>query len=172
VKEAKKKGISRVHGFFVIGSPGETAKDIIKTFRFAARLQLDTFGFNRLSVYRGTPLWKEYVDRAIIEDRRDWYKSFKCCDIDPTTLSTGRVNRLRMMGYALLFTCRIFGRPVQTWHLLQTFKRYMKMSAIVKLLSSPFRLQTLSRKAELPARMVDLGLEQPVRRVLSPTTLR
>ena len=61
---------SKVHGFFVIGSPGETEKDIMASFRFAARLKLDTFGFNRLCAYRGTPLWQEYVDRGIIDDER------------------------------------------------------------------------------------------------------
>lgn len=162
VGEAKKQGISRVHGFFVVGSPDETADDIIKTFQFAARLHLDTFGFNRLSVYRGTPLWKEYVDRAIIDDQKDWYKSFKCCDIDPTTLPAGSVNRLRMLGYALLFACRIFGRPIQTYHLLKTFSRHMKLSALIKLLSSPFRWQNITRKPVLPAKMLDAGLARSV----------
>ncbi len=162
VGEAKKQGISRVHGFFVVGSPDETADDIIKTFQFAARLRLDTFGFNRLSVYRGTPLWKEYVDRAIIEDQKDWYKSFKCCDIDPTTLPADSVNRLRMLGYALLFACRIFGRPIQTYQLLKTFGRHMKLSALIKLLSSPFRWQNITRKPVLPAKMLDAGLARSV----------
>jgi anaerobic magnesium-protoporphyrin IX monomethyl ester cyclase len=163
VGEAKRHGIARVHGFFVIGSPGETADDIMKTFQFATRLQLDTFGFNRLSVYRGTPLWKEYVARAIIEDKRDWDKSFKCCDIDPTTLPTVVVNRLRMIGYAYLFICRIFGRPIKTCCLLQTFSRYMKRSDLIKLLYSPFRWRKVSRKPDLPAKMIDCGLDQPVR---------
>ena len=44
-----------VHGFFVIGCPGETAEDI-QDLRFAARLELDTFGFNRLAVYRDAAL--------------------------------------------------------------------------------------------------------------------
>ena len=69
VSEAKRQGIERVHGFFVISSPGETKQDVMASFRFAARLQLDTFGFNRLCAYRGTPLWREYVDRGIIDDR-------------------------------------------------------------------------------------------------------
>jgi radical SAM superfamily enzyme YgiQ (UPF0313 family) len=68
VREAKRQGIARVHGFFVVGSPDETEADIIDSFRFAARLELDTFGFNRLCVYRGTPLWQEYVARGIIDD--------------------------------------------------------------------------------------------------------
>ena len=39
----------------------------------------------------------------------------------------------------------------------------MKSSDMFKLLSSPFRRRTLNRKPELPARMIDLGLTEPVR---------
>jgi len=168
VNEAKRQGIERAHGFFLVGSPGETEEDIKESFRFAARLKLDTFGFNRLCVYRGTPLWQEYIDRGIIDDERDWYKWFKCSDIDPTILPSEVVNRARMKGFALLFLRRIFVRPIQTYKLVRTFGRYMKASDIFKFLSAPFRRRTLTRKPELPARMIDLGLEAPDRETVSP----
>ncbi|MCL4789757.1 MAG: B12-binding domain-containing radical SAM protein [Verrucomicrobia bacterium] len=163
VREAKRQGIARVHGFFVVGSPDETRADILESFRFAARLELDTFGFNRLCAYRGTPLWQEYVARGIIDDARDWHKWFKCSDIDPTTLPSAEVNRLRAKRYGLLFLHRIFKRPIRTWKLLRSFGRHMKTADLIKLLSSPFRRRSLTRKAELPARMLDLGLEEPDR---------
>ncbi len=163
VSEAKRHGIDRVHGFFVISSPGETEEDILASFRFAARLKLDTFGFNRLCAYRGTPLWQEYIDRGIIDDARDWHKWFKCSDVDPTVLPSARVNRLRMKGYALLFARRLFGRPLRTYNLLRLFGRHMKKADLLKLLWSPFQRRTLSRKPDLPARMMDLGLEEPER---------
>ena len=169
VSEAKRHGIERVHGFFLIGSPGETEKDIISSFRFAARLKLDTFGFNRLCAYRGTPLWQEYVSRGIIDDERDWHKWFKCSDIDSTVLPSMRVNRVRMKGYALLFAYRIFGRPILTYKLLRMFGRHMKRFDLLKLLWSPFRRRTLSRTPELPALMIDLGLAEPVRDNVSIT---
>ena len=125
------------------------------SFRFAARLKLDTFGFNRLCAYRGTPLWQEYVDRGIIDDDRDWQKWFKCSDIDPTILPSQVVNRARQKGYMLLFAKRIFLRPFQTIKLLRRFGRYMKGADILKLLWSPFRKRTLTLKPELPARMID-----------------
>jgi radical SAM superfamily enzyme YgiQ (UPF0313 family) len=165
VREAKRVGIERVHGFFVVGSPGETEDDILESFRFAARLDLDTFGFNRLCSYRGTPLWQEYVARGIIDDERDWHKWFKCSDIDPTALPSATVNRLRAKGYGLLFLHRIFRRPIRTWKLLRAFGNHMKTSDIIALLASPFRRRTLTRKPELPARMIDAGLEEPVRTV-------
>jgi radical SAM superfamily enzyme YgiQ (UPF0313 family) len=163
VSEAKRCGIERAHGFFLVGSPDETEADILESFRFAARLKLDTFGFNRLCVYRGTPLWKEYLDRGILDDERDWDKWFKCSDIDPTVLPSETVNRARQKGYALLFAHRLFFRPWQTWKLLRTLARHMKVSDILKLLSSPFRRRKLNRKPELPARMLELGLNAPVR---------
>src|SRR5512136_125381 len=119
VSEAKRCGIARVHGFFVIGGPGETAADIRETFRYAARLEIDTFGFNRLAVYRGTPLWNEYAARGIVDDDRDWDKTFKCCDIDPDTVPNDEVNRIRMKGYLQLLLHRIATRPVRTWDLLR-----------------------------------------------------
>jgi len=163
VGEAKKHGIERAHGFFLVGSPGETEADILESFRFCARLKLDTFGFNRLCVYRGTPLWQEYLERGILDDDKDWDKWFKCSDIDPTVLPSETVNRARQKGYALLFTHRIFFRPIQTFKLLRTLGRHMKLTDILKLLSSPFRRRTLNRKPELPAKMIDLGLSAPVR---------
>jgi anaerobic magnesium-protoporphyrin IX monomethyl ester cyclase len=167
VSEAKRHGIERVHGFFVISSPGETEKDVMASFRFAARLKLDTFGFNRLCAYRGTPLWAEYVNRGIIDDERDWNKWFKCSDIDPTALSSTAVNRVRMRGYAWLFARRIFGRPIRTYKLLRLFGRHMKKFDLLRLLWSPFCRRNLSRKPELPALMIELGLKGPERSAAS-----
>jgi anaerobic magnesium-protoporphyrin IX monomethyl ester cyclase len=166
IHEAKRHGFKRVHGFFVIGSPEETAEDVLESFRFAAELEIDTFGFNRLCVYRGTPLWKEYVQRGIIDDTRDWQKWFKCSDIDPDILESELLNKLRMKGYALLFAQRIFRHPIQTYILLRNFSRYMKKSDLFKLLSSPFRRRTLSHAADLPASMTDKGQTIPDRKHL------
>jgi radical SAM superfamily enzyme YgiQ (UPF0313 family) len=163
VSEAKKHGIDTAHGFFLVGSPDETEEDIKESFRFAARLELDTFGFNRLCVYRGTPLWHEYLQRGIIDDERDWYKWFKCSDIDPTVLPSETVNQARKKGYLILFSHRVFLRPIKTFKLLRTFARSMAVSDVLKLLWSPFRKRTLTRRPELPALMIDQGLTEPVR---------
>ncbi len=163
VAAAKRHGIETTHGFFLVGSPGESEEDILESFRFAARLKLDTFGFNRLCAYRGTPLWKEYVAKGIIDDELDWKKWFKCSDIDPEILPGELVNLMRKKGYIHLFISRIFYRPFQTIRLLRRFGRHMKGSDIIKLLWSPFRKRTLTVKPELPARMIELGLTAPVR---------
>jgi len=163
VCEAKRHGIDTIHGFFLIGSPEETEEEILESFRFAARLKLDTFGFNRLCVYRGTPLWRDYVERGIIDDKRDWEKWFKCSDIDPNILAGKVLNRARQKGYMMLFASRIFRRPFKTFKLLRRFGRYMKKNDILKLLWSPFRKRTLTLKPSLPSSMTDRGLTAPVR---------
>ena len=160
---AKKHGIATAHGFFLVGSPDETEEDIHESFRFAARLKLDTFGFNRLCVYRGTPLWQEYIDRGIIDDERDWKKWFKCSDIDPTVLPSEVVNQARQKGYRLLFMHRIFTRPIATFKLLRKFSKSMSTGLVLRLLWSPFRKKTFSRQPELPAQMIEQGLIAPVR---------
>ncbi|MDO9532426.1 MAG: radical SAM protein, partial [Deltaproteobacteria bacterium] len=62
---------------------------------------------------------------------------------------------------ALLFARRIFQRPIRTYKLLRTFSRYMKKSDIFKLLYSPFRRRSLSRKPDLSATMLESGLKEP-----------
>jgi len=47
--------------------------------------------------------------------------------------------------------------------LLRTLGRHMKITDVVELLSSPFRRRQLNRKPELPAKMIDLGLTEPIR---------
>jgi radical SAM superfamily enzyme YgiQ (UPF0313 family) len=163
VSEAKRHGVDTAHGFFLVGSPDETEADILQSFRFAARLKLDTFGFNRLCAYRGTPLWKEYIERGIIDDERDWQKWFKCSDIDPTVLPSEVVNRARQKGYLLLFAYRFILRPIRTFTLLRTLTRHMKKTDLLKLLWSPFRKRTLTLKPELPGQMIDQGLTAPIR---------
>ncbi|MEA5114484.1 MAG: radical SAM protein [Geobacteraceae bacterium] len=163
VSEANRCGIENIHGFFLVGSPEETDKEIMKSFHFAARLKLDTFGFNRLRVYRGTPLWQEYVEKGIIDDKRDWKKWFKCTDIDPTTLQEKIVLRTRQKGYLLLFLSRIVLRPFQTMRLLRRFGRHMKLTDILKLLGSPFRKRSLTLEPLLPSPMIDRGMTAPTR---------
>ncbi len=139
VNEAKKHGIKNAHGFFLVGSPEETEAEIIQSFKFAARLKLDTFGFNRLCVYRGTPLWQEYLGRGILDDDRDWDKWFRCSEIDSTVLPGEVVHRARKKGYLILFAHRIFFRPIETYKLLRKFSRYMRFMDVMRLLLSPFR---------------------------------
>jgi anaerobic magnesium-protoporphyrin IX monomethyl ester cyclase len=161
VKHAKKSGIEIVHGFFVVGVPGETVEDIRATMKFAAELPLDTFGFNRLCVYRGTPLWHEFVTRKLVDDAKDWYKYFKCTEIDPTCLSGEVVNAERAKGLRRLFIYKLLHYPRQTFTLLRRFTRYMPMKDILYLLFKPFMGKKKgATKAEQLSVAVEFGLSK------------
>lgn len=156
VNNAKRAGIEIVHGFFVVGSPGETAEDMRQTFRFASKLRIDSFGFNRLCVYRGTPLWKEYVARGLVDDESDWYKYFKCSEIDPTVLSGEEIHTIRTAGLRRLIVYKLTRYPLQSLRLLRRFLAFMPARDVLHLLIKPFlgkksgatRSEVLSRAVE------------------------
>jgi anaerobic magnesium-protoporphyrin IX monomethyl ester cyclase len=158
VTNAKKAGIEIVHGFFVVGNPDETVDDMRATFDFAAKLPLDTFGFNRLCVYRGTPLWHEYVNRGLINEAEDWYKYFKCSAIDPTCLPGEVINDVRRAGLRRLFIYKLLHYPVQTFRLLRRFFRYMPARDVIYLIIKPFLgKRSGATKAEVISRAVEHG---------------
>ena len=156
VTNAKRAGIELVHGFFVVGSPGETVADLRATFDFAARLPLDTFNFNRLCVYRGTPLWNEYIRRNLVDEERDWFKFFKCSEIDSSCLPGEVINRERSAGFRRIFRYKLLHFPLQTIALLRRFTRFMPMRDVIHLILKPFlgqrsgptAAETLSRTVE------------------------
>ncbi len=156
VRNAKKAGIEIVHGFFTVGNPDETVEDMNATFDFASKLPLDTFGFNRLCVYRGTPLWQEYVKRGLVNEATDWYKYFKCSEIDPTCLPGETINSVRQEGLKRLFLYKIFHYPLQTWKLLRRFLRFMPVRDVAYLIAKPFLGQKKgATKAEVLSRAVE-----------------
>ena len=156
VNKAKDAGIEIVHGFFVVGSPDETEADMRQSFKFASKLRIDTFGFNRLCVYRGTPLWQEYVRRGLVNDATDWYKYFKCSSIDPTVLPGEVIHRIRSEEMRKLIIYKLTRHTRQALKLLYRFFRYMPARDVLYLLFKPFLGQKKgATKAEIISRAVE-----------------
>jgi len=156
VDNAKKSGIEIVHGFFVVGIPDETEADLRATFKFASKIRIDSFGFNRMCVYRGTPLWQEYVRRNLVNDAQDWYKYFKCTSIDPTCLPGEEVHRIRSEEMRKLILYKFTHYPIQTFKLLKRFTRHMKLRDVIYLIVKPFLGQKKgATKAEVISRAVE-----------------
>jgi len=156
VNKAKDAGIEIVHGFFVVGSPDETEADMRQSFKFASKLRIDTFGFNRLCVYRGTPLWQEYVRRGLVNDATDWYKYFKCSSIDPTVLPGEVIHRIRSEEMRKLIIYKLTRHTRQALKLLYRFFRYMPARDVLYLLFKPFLGQKKgATKAEVISRAVE-----------------
>jgi radical SAM superfamily enzyme YgiQ (UPF0313 family) len=156
VANAKRAGIEIVHGFFVVGIPDETEEDLRASFRFASKLRIDSFGFNRMCVYRGTPLWQEYVRRGLVNDASDWYKYFKCTSIDPTCLPGEEVHRIRSEEMRKLILYKFTRYPIQTFKLLKRFVRHMPLRDVIHLLVKPFLGKKKgATKAEVISRAVE-----------------
>ena len=156
VRTAKKAGIPIVHGFFLVGTPDEEPEDMIQAFKLAARLPLDTFGFNRLCVYRGSPLWNEYVERGLVNDDEDWYKYFKCSEIDPTCMAGEQINKIRQKGLRFLIIYKLTRYPRQSFWLLRRFWSTMSARDFFYIFAKPFLGQSKgATKAELLTRAIE-----------------
>jgi hypothetical protein len=156
VSSAKKAGIQIVHGFFLVGIPDESEEDLRSTFRFASKIPIDSFGFNRMCVYRGTPLWNEYVQRGLVSDADDWYKYFKCTSIDPTCLPGEEVHRIRSEEMRKLILYKFTHHPRQTFRLLRRFTRHMPLRDVLYLLIKPFLGQ---KKGATRAEVISCAVE-------------
>lgn len=126
------------------------------TFDFASRIRIDSFGSNRLCVYRGTPLWTEYVQRGLVDDNKDWFKYFKCSSIDPTVLPGEEIHRIRTEGLQKLILYKFTHYPLQTLRLLRRFVRYMPLRDVIYLLVKSFLGKKAgATKAEIVSRAVE-----------------
>src|ERR1019366_3457203 len=83
-------------------------------------------------------LWQEYVKRGLVDDIDDWYKYFKCSEIDPTCLAGEVINAERAAGLRRLFGYKLTHYPLQTLRLLRRFTRYMKLRDVIYLIVKPF----------------------------------
>ena len=148
VDNAKKSGIEIVHGFFVLGSLDETEEEMRQSFRLASKLRLDSFLFGRLCVYRGTPLWTEYVHRGLVDEEKDWFKYFNCSQIDPTVLLNEKIIRIQVEELRRLVIYKFLRYPLQTLRLLWRLARYMPGKEFIYMVAK--RLKIPNRAEPIP----------------------
>lgn len=60
------------HGTFIIGSPGETEKDIQETEAFIRKSKLSSFEVYLLVPYPGTPIWNLAEEKGLVSSDMDW----------------------------------------------------------------------------------------------------
>jgi len=128
IRLMKKLKIETV-GFFVIGLPGETKKEIRDTINFACSLGLDDVLFNIASAYPGTDLWRFYNkdDNSSL----DYYARLRPkCAAQPTDLLTiDEIESLRNEAYLKFEIHKFFRNPVRYILIkenLLNWKRYLK----------------------------------------------
>jgi radical SAM superfamily enzyme YgiQ (UPF0313 family) len=65
IKMIKNHGL-KVHGFFILGYPGETKKDLEQTLKMLRQYDLDFFTLNNFQPIPGTPVFNELVENGEI----------------------------------------------------------------------------------------------------------
>jgi len=115
--------------FFVVGTPDEDRRRHARHVRLRVDAAPRYLGFNRLCVYRGRALAGVRA-RGLVDDLADWYKYFKCSEIDPTCLPGDVINAERAAVLRRL-SLKVRHYPLQTLQLLRRFLRYMPLRDVV-----------------------------------------
>lgn len=66
-----KHGIA-VNGSFVIGAPQETESDMMETYDFILRNEIDHVETYVLTPFPGTPIWQYAKDKGLVSENMDW----------------------------------------------------------------------------------------------------
>jgi len=126
-----RKGIV-THGFFMVGFPGETKEDILKTIAFASNSKLTTASFHSLVPFEGTPLYHKVLAQGRDETlQRSMSHSFKVLDVNLSATEDRAIVRLIKKAYR-----DFYGSPKRLWNILRMSadKMYLLRLAIFYIL--------------------------------------
>ncbi|MFH1723763.1 MAG: radical SAM protein [Elusimicrobiota bacterium] len=136
VVRARQAGIGIRHGFFIVGAPGETAADVEETFKLAERIPINSFGFNSLTAFRGTPLWRDAVAKGLIDEEKDWDQMFPVHAIYADALDSQTLFKLRSGLVRRLIKRKIMWHPLEALRIIMRFLKCMSARDIYSLLTS------------------------------------
>lgn len=122
VEDTDRLGIL-VHGFFMLGFPGETREEVLSTVDWAVSSRLHSAGFFLVSPFEGSPLANEYVDPAAHLPGEAWaYYD------NPHSLSevpAEEIKRIQKIAYL-----RFYGNP---WRIARAFQLVPDRKALLKI---------------------------------------
>ena len=136
IAHAKEAGIGLRHGFFIVGSPGETPEEVKKTFSFAEQIEINSFNFNSLTAFRGTPLWRDAVARGLINEEKDWDRMFPVHSIYPDAIDSKTLFHLRSRLVKRLVRRKVMKHPREAAKIFSRFLECMSVQDIYRLLTS------------------------------------
>lgn len=108
-----------VHGLFMIGIPGETARDILRSIEFACGSRLHTMLLATCFVYRGTELGRALGEDALMREADDvnHYGGY-----DGFSVYAG-VDRRLLRLLKFLMSVRFYYDPRRVWRILRDLPR-------------------------------------------------
>lgn len=104
VKAAKEVGL-QVHAPFILGIPGETFEDGLKTIEFAVELDPDTANFHTLVPFPGTELYDNVEKYGVLTGNWEQF-TFDGTPFVPYTMTKEELEKLRSIAFR-----RFYARP-------------------------------------------------------------
>lgn len=141
---AKKYGIETV-GYFMFGFPGESVEKMERTAQLARSIKADYAQFNPFVPLPGTELYREALDKGVIED--DYFQAYamKPAPGIPLRLYTETVSREIITEIVKKAYRSFYFRPSYVFRRLIEVRSLQEMTAKVRAFFSLFRFQ-LKRK--------------------------
>ncbi|MFH1776096.1 MAG: radical SAM protein [Candidatus Omnitrophota bacterium] len=110
IRTTKELGMKAL-GFFLVGAPGETKTTVIKTLRFAKKLDLTYVQFSKCLAKPLTPLWKEMQKHMGRDYWKEWImgKTEDCSLPRPwTSLTNKEIDHLARHAYVSFHSRLVF----------------------------------------------------------------
>jgi radical SAM superfamily enzyme YgiQ (UPF0313 family) len=99
VKVARRAGIDVLVGSFVVGSPDETREEIMQTFNFAKKLDLDLPVFRVLELHPGTPLWLELASKGLLDETKYWETGVYSPEVCPSAVPIEEIYSMMVKAF-------------------------------------------------------------------------
>ena len=128
----KDSGIDAV-GFFMIGMPTETKKEIMNTINFACSLDLERASFHKATPYPGTELYDLWLAKYSKNKNIDW-KTFSCYEFnaDWAEVSPKDIEKFQKIAFFKFYFTKF--RVVKFLYILNANQIFMFIKRILYLL--------------------------------------
>jgi len=118
-----------INGFFILGFPGETKQEILKTIKFAKSLELTRAAFYNYLPLPRTEAYRRLIDSGELkEDDIDWAHIFQA-DVPyaPPSISREGLKNLQRRAHLEFYL-----RPKIIWRLLKEIRSWQQLRYIFK----------------------------------------
>lgn len=127
VKMIKKSGLS-VNGFFILGYPGETRKEMERTIKFSRSLGLTRVAFYNFLPLPGTEAYAQLRRTKEIEKEFDFSQTFQAeTPYAPKSVSKEQLKRLQQKAYLQFYL-----RPAILWEMVKEIKTLNQLKYILR----------------------------------------
>jgi radical SAM superfamily enzyme YgiQ (UPF0313 family) len=127
VSKARKAGVDLIVGSFIVGAPDETKEEVLRTLKFAQKLDINVPSLNILGAFSGTEIWNELVAKGLIDEERFWETSVYVPSVSPYTVPFDEIRQMIYEHFREFYL-----RPKQLLkEVLRTFKSSYRLRALL-----------------------------------------